>query len=518
MKHKVILGILFFLMILLNETYSQMEYFDSVYHFTPWNSWDFARNVIEVEDGYLIQGQTPDQYDFYWYRMAYTKIDKQGNQMWSKTYGDTIAEWLIGRPGCFVKSSAGGYYSAGTKRTPTDDWVHDEGMIIRYNDELDTLWSKFHGDLYEPWDTAYMLMQIKQLENYDLIFIGLTMPYGEASRIYLLKTDSLGNKIWDNVYGTGGTRYYYAYSVVQTSDGGFAIGGSLFFHPDVQSADPIIIKTDSLGNQQWQKTLGGPYRDHRAFVTLSYDNKIVAGMNIGDTSVGSGGYKGRIRILQIDNNGNIIWDYKYGAIHHTSRLYSIQTLNNGSIVSTGYHVTDYPHIVGWILKVSSEGDSIWMREYDRANLSIYSYNGLFDVKPTSDGGLIACGDIHPHPPDTGNQDAWVIKLDSIGCDTPGCDTTVAIPEIAYKNTEDELYIYPNPARNVLNIQYSITNDECRRIISIYDNFGRKVKEIKVPKGQQQLNVNVSNWHNGLYVAVLRNNKKFIAKQKFMVLR
>jgi hypothetical protein len=251
---------------------------------------------------------------------------------------------------------------------------------------------------------------------------------------------------------------------------------------------------------------------------LSQDNKIVAGMNIGDTSVGSGEYKGCIRILQIDNNGNIIWDKKYGAIHHTSRLYGIQTLNDGSIVSTGYHVTDYPHKVGWILKVSPEGDSIWMREYDHANLSIYSNNKLFDVKPTSDGGLIACGDIHPHPPDTGNQDAWVIKMDSIGCDTPGCDTTVAIPEIAYKNTEGELDIYPNPAHNFLNIEYPIMNDECRKIISIYDVFGRKVKEIKVPKKQQQIKVDVSKWNNGLYVAVLRNNNKIIAKQKFVVLR
>jgi hypothetical protein len=519
MKNKTILGILLFSMILINETYSQMEYFDSVYHFTPWNSWDFARNVIEVEDGYLIQGQTPDQYDSYWYRMAYTKIDKQGNQLWSKTYGDTIAEWLIGRPGCFVKSSAGGYYSAGTKRTPTEDWVHDEGMIIRYDDELDTLWTKFHGDLYEPWDTAYMLMQMKQLENYDLVFIGLTGAYGEAVRIYLLKTDSLGNKIWDHVYGTGGTRYYYAYSVVQTSDGGFAIGGEYAILGQYQSEQPIIIKVDSLGNKEWIETFGSQYNEFRTVVTLSNDGKITAGSILSDSSFGSTSYVGRIRILKLNNDGSIIWDKLYGERKRNSKTHSIMTLQDGSIISSGYYVTDnYPHIVGWILKVSSEGDSIWMREYDRANLSIYSNNKLFDVKPTSDGGLIACGDIHPHLPDTGNQDAWVIKLDSIGCDTPGCDTTVAIPEIAYKKKHNDLYIYPNPAHNVLNIIYPITNNECRSIISIYDVFGRKVKEIKVPKGQNEVITDVNKWNRGIYIAVLWQNGKLIAKEKFMIIR
>ena len=44
------------------------------------------------------------------------------------------------------------------------------------------------------------------------------------------------------------------------------------------------------------------------------------------------------------------------------------------------------------------------------------------------------------------------------------------------------------------------------------------KEIKISKGQQQINIDVSRWNNGLYIAVLRNNEKIIAKQKFMVLR
>jgi hypothetical protein len=359
---------------------------------------------------------------------------------------------------------------------------------------------------------------MKQLENYDLVFIGLTGSYNEATRIYLLKTDSVGNKIWDHVYGTGSSRYYYAYSVVQTSDGGFAIGGEYAILGQYQSEQPIIIKVDSLGNQEWIETFGSQYNEFRTVVTLSNDGNITAGSILSDSSFGSTSYIGRIRIFKLTNDGSIIWDNLYGERKRNSKIHSIRTLQDGSIISSGYYVTDnYPHIVGWILKVNSYGDSIWMREYDHANLSIYSSNKLFDVKPTSDGGLIACGDIHPHPPDTGNQDAWVIKLDSIGCDTPGCDTTVAIPEIVYKNTEGELYIYPNPARYKFQVTSSRFHVEpC--IIEFYDIFGRKVKEIKVAKGQNEIIVDVSKWNRGIYIAVLWQNGKLIAKEKFMIIR
>jgi hypothetical protein len=51
-----------------------------------------------------------------------------------------------------------------------------------------------------------------------------------------------------------------------------------------------------------------------------------------------------------------------------------------------------------------------------------------------------------------------------------------------------------------------------------DVFGRKVKEIKVPKGQNEVIVNVSKWNRGIYIAVLWQNGKLIAKEKFMIMR
>ncbi len=139
---------------------------------------------------------------------------------------------------------------------------------------------------------------------------------------------------------------FFAYSIIQTSDNGLAIGGVVHYWPDNQGIDPIVIKTDSLGNQEWIKYLGGPIRDHQAFVTLSHDNQILAGMNVGYTQYGSTGYSGRVCPAKMDNDGNIIWKKEYSGDYHTSRLNSMISLPNGTIVATGNYRKEYPHTIG----------------------------------------------------------------------------------------------------------------------------------------------------------------------------
>jgi len=81
-----------------------------------------------------------------------------------------------------------------------------------------------------------------------------------------------------------------------------------------------------------------------------------------------------------------------------------------------------------------------------------------------------------------------------------------------------IIIYPNPVHSILNIEYPIMNNECRSILEIFDIYGRKVKEIKVHREQNEVTVNVSKWNKGIYIAVLWQKGKLIAKEKFMIIR
>jgi len=71
----------------------------------------------------------------------------------------------------------------------------------------------------------------------------------------LVKTDSVGNQQWNQTYGII-DEDEAAYSMVQTADGGYALAG-YGYSSVTNSPDFWLVKTDSAGNQLWNKTYGG---------------------------------------------------------------------------------------------------------------------------------------------------------------------------------------------------------------------------------------------------------------------
>jgi hypothetical protein len=173
--------------------------------------------------------------------------------------------------------------------------------------------------------------------------------------------------------------------------------------------------------------LGGPIVDNRAMLCKAIDGTIIMGTTIADILIGGTSTKSRINVVKIDNEGNILWNKKYGQSSISNYLSNIRNLEDGSIICTGSVRAEIPWNAGWIMKLNSEGDSLWYRQYYLLS-GESTYNRLRDVIQTSDSGYLACGYISPITPDTGIESAWVIKLDSIGCEWAGCDTTVSVKE------------------------------------------------------------------------------------------
>jgi hypothetical protein len=122
---------------------------------------------------------------------------------------------------------------------------------------------------------------------------GYTWSFGAGGYdIFLIKTDASGNLQWAKTYG--GTSSDGAYSVQQTSDGGYIVAGWT-------SGDIFLIKTDANGNLQWAKTYGGTSGDVAFSVQqTSDDGYIVAGLTL---SFGAGWDD--IFLIKTDANGNI---------------------------------------------------------------------------------------------------------------------------------------------------------------------------------------------------------------------
>ena len=109
----------------------------------------------------------------------------------------------------------------------------------------------------EEWNKTFgsFINSVQQTLDGNYLIVGATESYGAGkSDILLIKVDSLGNEQWNKTFG--GSESDYGYSIQQTSDGGYIIVGSTWSY-GAGDEDVWLIKTNSLGTKQWDKTFGG---------------------------------------------------------------------------------------------------------------------------------------------------------------------------------------------------------------------------------------------------------------------
>ncbi|MBK8848333.1 MAG: T9SS type A sorting domain-containing protein [Bacteroidetes bacterium] len=95
-----------------------------------------------------------------------------------------------------------------------------------------------------------------------------------------------------------------------------------------------------------------------------------------------------------------------------------------------------------LAKMDSLGNLLWYRDFPVGNENAWFRN----VYPTADGGFIMPGSAVDGP--SGNQDAWLVKVDSLGCDSNGCALYTALPPSeSTVASKVEMQVYPNPCAN-----------------------------------------------------------------------
>ena len=140
-----------------------------------------------------------------------------------------------------------------------------------------------------------------QTADSGYIITGFSTDQGPGSQdVVLLKTDLYGQQEWVRHYGGSGAEQGHA--LRQTSDMGFLVVGytSSF---GLGFDDVYILKTDSSGNYQWSKTLGGPSTDKAYAISAEFNNNFYV---VGSTySFGAG--SNDVLVIRMDVAGNIIW-------------------------------------------------------------------------------------------------------------------------------------------------------------------------------------------------------------------
>ena len=203
-----------------------------------------------------------------------------------------------------------------------------------------TNWNKTYGGF--RIEVAYSVIQTS---DGGYAIAGYTTTYGAGKHdFWLVKTDSTGNLEWSRTYG-GPESNEEAYSVIQTSDGGYLIAGE---KSDGDGEEDFwLVKTDSSGNLEWSRTYGGSGGDvARSVIQTSDGGYVIAGYT---NSYGAGGFD--FWLVKTDSSGNIEWSRTYGGPKSDEARSVIQTLDGGYAVvgltqSYGAGMADF-----WLIKI-----------------------------------------------------------------------------------------------------------------------------------------------------------------------
>lgn len=362
------------------------------------------------------------------------KIDAFGNILWQNTIGGSGNDQLT----CLKLTSDGGYILGGysISNISGDKTENSIGLfdywIVKTDSMGNVQWQNTIGGNNLDW-----LISISQTSDGGYILGGFSNSGASGDKTensngqfdyWIVKTDSMGSIQWQNTIGGNG--FDQLYSVHQTSDGGYILGG--FSDSDISGDkaanslgwnDYWIVKTDATGNIQWQRTIGGNSSDQLFSLQPTTDGGYILG---GWSQSGMSGDKMENSIglydfwlVKVDAMGNLQWENTIGGSSNDYPFPLWQT-SDGGFITGGYSASNISgdkteNSVGlddyWIVKTSSTGNIEWQKTIGGSTA-----DRLRSIMQTSDGGYILGGFSESNisgdktENSNGQYDYWVVKL------------------------------------------------------------------------------------------------------------
>ena len=273
---------------------------------------DEGHSMQETSDnGFIITGNTLlfGSVDFNVYLI---KTDSSGNLVWSRTYGDVYDDF-----GYHIQiTSDGGFIIAG-KSWPLGTNGFD-AYLIRTDSIGNTVWTKSYGGIYD--DAAF---RVKQSSDNGYILVGASESINKGYLyMYVVKTDSSGDTSWTKRFG--GTSGDVGRDIIETSDGGYIIGGRI-------SNFACLVKTDSVGNLSWVRT-------YNSGIIVSIQQTTDSGYILLKNS----------QIIKTNQNFDLLWERNYGGN-------DIKETSDSGYIITGKNVS--------LIKTDNSGYKIWETHY-----------------------------------------------------------------------------------------------------------------------------------------------------------
>ncbi len=242
----------------------------------------------------------------------------------------------------------------------------------------------------------------------------------------LLKAQQAPSIEWQK--SIGGSNGHEAKCVIQTSDGGYAIAGrTSSIDGDVSDNhggnDAWVIKMDASGNIEWQKCFGGSSDEFaNSIIQTSDGGYAITGFTYSNNGDVSGNHGNRdVWVVKLSSSGTIEWQKCLGGTESDEAFCIVQTSDEGRgyIIAATTESKD-GDVLGnhgkedfWIVKISASGSIEWQKCYGGSD-----YDEVHSIIQTSEGGYVVAGSTDSQDGDVFGKhaggDAWVIKLNSQG--------------------------------------------------------------------------------------------------------
>ncbi len=294
-------------------------------------------------------------------------------------------------------------------------FVQAQAPAVQWQKMLGGSGAEMGASVQQTADGGYIVTGYTQSNDGDV-----SVGYGGYD-YWVVKLDNFGILQWERSFGTAGAEI--AYSVQQTTDGGYILAG---YDAAGGTGGPNywIIKLAASGSTQWQRSLGGSGSEIARCIRQTPDGGyIVAGhtnsSNSGDVGANHGNYD--YWVVKLDAGGTVQWQKLLGGAQDELANWVAPTVDNGYIIAghslssnsgdvtaTGHGSNDY-----WMVKLDATGNIQWQRL-----LGGSGSDQAFSVLQTTDGGYTVAGRSNSTDGDVSNNhggfDYWVVKLNGLG--------------------------------------------------------------------------------------------------------
>ncbi len=392
---------------------------DQAYAVQQTNEGGYIVAVASASNDGDVSGHHGAGYNDYWI----LKLDATGNITWEKSLGGTSVDL----PTSIQQTTDNGYIISGKSLSIDGDVTGNHGSydywVVKTNSSGTIVWQKSLGGsaeengfaIRQTSEGGYIVCGYSVSNDGDVSGHNLPLYSPDA---WVVKLTGDGNITWQKC--VGGTKADYAYDIKETS-GSFAMVG-YSFSQGYTSAAYWLVKLDGSGNTILQVAAGASDGDDYGYSSQQTTDGgyIMAGYSSssnGDLTDSHGGYD--CWVVKTNSSGIIEWQKSYGGSGNDSVVKIIQTRDGGYIFAgqtfsndgdvTGNHgLTD-----GWVVKLDASGNITWQK-----TLGGTGEEFIRDVAQTSDDGYIMAGTTTSNDGDvTGNHggaDIWVVKLDATG--------------------------------------------------------------------------------------------------------